>query len=83
MNKNVDGWEYQSYGSYEFWTWEDEGGEHFIRVDHNSNLATSCAGAEWEYTKGFGEWKPIPDNPNIKTLKQRLAFVLALARLDE
>lgn len=82
MNKNVDGWEYQSYGGYECWTWEDEGGKHFIRVDHNRDLSSSYVGAEWEYTKGRG-WKSIPYNPNIKTLEQRLAFVLALARLDE
>lgn len=81
MNKNVPGWEYEDFGDYECWLWEGDGNENYVQVDHNHNINVSCVGAEWEYTTGGG-WQPLPDNPNIKTIEDRLAYALVLARIE-
>lgn len=85
IGKKVEGWEYEDRFAYETWTYEWSDG--YVRLDHNYGHAFDNRwGNEnrWVYTThkmdGFAE---LPENDNVKTLEDRLAFILTLARLED
>lgn len=82
IGKEVEGWEYEDRGGYEVWeyVWSDG----YVRLDHNYNPEFDNRWGGWEYTTHkMGGFAELPENDNVETLEDRLAFILTLARLED